>query len=252
MKVFFDTNVLVGIIDNNVKLSTEHDYFTFEKCVYEIKNGYKARLYDSAFLNILLSAQTNNDFSVLKPIDRTILDNFIPIISKDNYSEKQLIEIRKSLNKYLLKFEYGIASEYEFIDLPENDSIGLLKNLFKQFKILLRTILTDIDFKIKEHEIKVLLYEQIFGLDLAMSNFREILDDSLINTKDLEIVFAALKANCNLFISSDLQLIKETMTLGLNHTTSFEYLNPDKKIENEIHRIINTVHNMRYKKLPGQ
>jgi len=243
MKVFFDTNVLVGIIDNNVKLSTKHDYFTFEKCVYEIKNGYKARLYDSTFLNILLSAQIGNDFSELKPIDRTILDNFMPRISKNNYSEKQLIEIRKAFNKYLLKFEYGIASEYEFIDLPENDSIGLLKNLFKQLKLLLRTILTDIDFKIKEHEIKVLLYEHIFGLDLAMSNFREILDDSLLNTKDLEIVFAALKANCNLFISSDLPLIKETMTLGLNYTTSFEYLNPDKKIENEIHRIINTVHN---------
>jgi hypothetical protein len=246
MKVFFDTNVLVGIIDNNVKLSTEHDYVTFEKCVYEIKNGYKARLYDSTFLNILLSAQIDNDFSELKLIDKKILDNFMPRISKNKYSEKQKIEIRKAFNKYLLKFEYGIASEYEFIDLPKNDSIGLLKDLFKQLKLLLRTILTDIDFKIKEHKIEVLLYEQIFGSDLAMTNFREILDDSLINTKDLEIVFAALKANCNLFISSDLPLIKETMTLGLNHSTSFEYLNPDKMIENEIHKIINTVHNTRY------
>lgn len=246
MKVFFDTNVLVGIIDNNLKLSTEHDYFTFEKCVYEIKNGYKARLYDSRFLNTLLSAQIDNDFSVLKPIDRRMLNNFIPIVSKENYSEKQLIELRKALNKYLLRFEYGIASEYEFIDLPKNGRIGLLKNLFKQLKILLRTILTDIDFKIKEHQIEVLLYEQIFGLDLCMSNFREILDDSLINTKDLEIVFAALKAKCNLFISSDLPLIKETMTLGLNHTTSFEYLNPNKNIEDEIHRLINMVHNIRY------
>ena len=243
MKVFFDTNVLVGIIDNNVKLSTEHDYVTFEKCVYEIKNGYKARLYDSTFLNILLSAQIDNNFSESKPIDKKILDYFIPRISKNNYSEKQIIEIKKAFNKYLLKFEYGIASEYEFIDLPDNNSIGLLKNLFKQLKLLLRTILIDIDFKIKEHEIEVMLYEQIFGFDLAMSNFREILDDSLINTKDLEIVFAALKTNCNLFISSDLPLIKETMTLGLNHTTSFEYLNPEENIENEIYRIINTVHN---------
>ncbi len=246
MRVFFDTNVLVGIIDNNIKLPNGHDYFTFEKCVYEIKNGYKARLYDSNFINILLSAMLSNDSFELKPIDRKMLDYFLKRFSQSHYSEKQIIEIKKALNEYRLKFVYGIASEYEFIELPENDRVGLLKDLFKQMKILLRTILTDIDYKIKEHKINELLYEQIFGLDLSMSTFREILDESLINTKDLEIVFASLKMNCHLFISSDLPLINETLTLGLSHTTSFEYLNPDSNIGNEIDRIINTVHNTQY------
>ena len=119
-----------------------------------------------------------------------------------------------------------------------------MKNLFKNLILLLRTVLFEVEEKIRSYNINQLLYEQIFGNDLSLTNFREILDDALINTKDLEIVFAALKIDCKLFLSSDLPLIKESRTLGLNHTTKFVYVKPDNNFEQRLIEEINTAYNM--------
>ncbi|MDB5247727.1 MAG: hypothetical protein JWQ40_2121 [Segetibacter sp.] len=241
MKIFFDTNILVKLLENSVELPKQHHYLTFEKCLYEVKNGFKLKLYDSAFLNSLL--QNTSTDGEMKDQDSYLKEKFLAFIEETNYSRNEIIQLKKAFNKYFLKFEYGIASEYEFMDLAKTDDIGLIKNLFKNLKILLRTVLSGVEERVCSYNIEQLLYEQIFDSDLSSTNFREILDDSLINTKDLEIVFAALKTNCKLFLSSDFPLIKETKTLGLNHTTEFVYINPDDNFEQRLGETINTAYN---------
>ena len=60
MKIFLDTNILVNIIEEGGELPSGHHYCTFEKCVYELKNGYKRKFYDSTFLRTLLTAMNNS------------------------------------------------------------------------------------------------------------------------------------------------------------------------------------------------
>ena len=52
MKIFFDTNALVNLINHPDSFPDLSGYslYTFEKCVYEFNNGLKTKLFDQEFI----------------------------------------------------------------------------------------------------------------------------------------------------------------------------------------------------------
>ena len=100
MKVFFDTNILLKLLDKSIDLPLKPEYFTFEKCVYEVKNGFKLKLYDSAFLNSLLQNASGRKEEINNQ-DNYLKDRFLTFIDNANYSRDDVIRLKKAFNKYI-------------------------------------------------------------------------------------------------------------------------------------------------------
>ncbi|MBL7978061.1 MAG: hypothetical protein JNN12_06950 [Bacteroidetes Order II. Incertae sedis bacterium] len=240
MKIFLDTNLLIALIEKtNINLPIEHEYYTFEKCIYEFKSGIKRKFVSPDFILDNLKAHKSQK-NILDKNDATnriakyIMQNVLQTLQ---YNENELINLRNAIKRYNLYYEFGIAEEYEYVEIERDSDIGLMKNFFKQVKLYLRNYSYDIESDISSNKINVILFDQVFGNSYEILNFREILDTCFINPKDLEIVYTALSFYCKIFLTSDKPLVKECLSLGLNHCTNFVYINPEN-IESEILNIL--------------
>jgi hypothetical protein len=236
VEIFLDTNLLIALIEKlNINLPNEHEYYTFEKCIYEFKNGIKRKFVSPDFILETLknhkdqvTIQNNNDST--NRIAKSIIQDVLYVLQ---YNENEIVNLKEAIKQYNLYYELGIAEEYEFVEIERISDMGLMKNFFKQTKIFLRKYYYNIAGHISSKNINVIWFEQVFGNSYEMLRFRELLDSSFINPKDLEIVYAALFHGCTIFLTSDKPLIKECLSLGLNHSTAFVYINPEN-LENEL------------------
>ncbi|HCE17784.1 MAG TPA: hypothetical protein DEQ80_07990 [Anaerolinea thermolimosa] len=127
------------------------------------------------------------------------------------------------------RWEFGTADEHpflqeryaEFIDSHQkDDGLLILKRFFEASKYRL---VEKIQEQLAKLHVKVISYGQIFGNPKHLLDFTELLENSTIPSKDLEIVFAALSQNCTIFITDDGKkrkgIFQGFQTLGLEYTT---------------------------------
>ena len=238
IKVFLDTNTLISFFNSNIfelevfRGNCDIEFVTFEKCIYEWKNGIKRHLINIDFLISTIKGDfSNNDYesSVAKSIIYRAIDN----LGIDCEEINQMVVTLKEID---LGFEFGIASEGIYLTCKEMEERfkrwvcsedinkkGLLR--VKQFyKIVIQELKGEFrifDNWLQSNNIKVIHYEEVFMNPHNIIRFRQILNDSYLPTEDLEIIFAGLSSFCGIFLTNDLKIIKRSRTLGLNHIMQF-------------------------------
>jgi len=240
MRIFIDTNIICKLLSepsifSNLNLKT-CEFFTFEKCIYELKNGLKTKFFD---INFLIKTIRNGGFgdslnqkSIMK-VATKIVKNTLSILKLDKNETKKLVN---AIGNYNLKWEFGIAEVYQWISIkemeedflnrvPEKDrestDVLRLKQFYKLVKYLLLKEYKNLEETLETNNVKIIYYEQVFGDPKKVVKFRMLLDDAILPTEDLEIIFSALSSNCRIFLTEDKKIHTYGYTLGLNHPMSF-------------------------------
>lgn len=239
--VFLDTNILIGLFDNlenfdNLHRFSKVHFCTFEKCVYEYFIKYKKLLWDKNFLIDCLNNKIFEDKIRLK------MKNIVLVAANSKYYTKESL-ITAIKNKSDIKgrkqFFYAITKEKvyqedeEYINLYDRFcNSNLLEDdswfLFLFYKSI-NYQLSNIRSKIYD-TVNVFLYEQVFTPINTIEFFRDIISNSTINSNDLEIITACIANFCNLFLTSDKDLLLEIVTIGVSSSTKFMYINPNSNV----------------------
>lgn len=236
-KIFLDTNALISLVNSNKLTSYQKaegiEFVTFEKCLYEWKNGVKRYFIDPGFIIRTIKEGVTVGEKREKNEGQLIINRAIKLLQMDN---KELNKLIDALKKFNLEFEFGVALEYQGIDVQhmedsfkkwiddrDREDTGLLrlKQFYKCIREELNLSFNQLDNQIKSYCIRVLRYDEVFGDPLKVIRFREMLNNAYLPTEDLEIIFAGLSSCCQAFVTADLKLIKRSFTLGLNHTLKF-------------------------------
>lgn len=256
IRIFIDTNTLISFI--------KHDYFaryksfpvpirfvTFEKCLYEWKNGIKRYFLDIGFLVSTIKKSKSNYLHVdtgklvkvsnEKQAAETIIMQILNQLNLDVVEKSKLIERLKTVD---LRFEFGIAEEYQwfttkdmesnfyrFVCKDEQTETGLLrvKQFFKLAKSFLLDYYSKFDRLLESENIDIIYYDAVFGDPLHILDFRYLLNSSYLPTEDLEIIFSAIASKCRIFSTTENDIYRGSRTLGLNHATNFIKLEFEKK-----------------------
>ncbi|MCL6591845.1 MAG: hypothetical protein K6U80_18085 [Firmicutes bacterium] len=236
IKVFLDTNTLIGFFNSNeiekYKKGYSVEFVTFEKCLYEWKNGIKRYFINSDFLVSVIKG----DFSHDTYESYVAISIICRVMDKLDIDVEEINQLVDTLKKIDLGFEFGMALEGENFACEEleerferwvrhkdknNKGILRVKQFFKCVIQELKGEFRIFDNWLKSNSIKVILYEEVFTDLQNVMKFRQILNDSYLPTEDLEIIFSGLSSFCSIFLTNDLKIIKRSRTLGLNHLMQF-------------------------------
>ena len=233
ISVFLDTDVLIPLFNkSDIQLPGGVEYYTFDKNIYEYKYGLKKYLIDGVFIIQNLKNRRNRlkAHDLMQAKAHNIIQcafNVIPTSDLDS--------LLKALKTYDLKYHLSVSGENIYqeddeyfslarkyckdydINAPMHQLYFFYRNIYREMVKCFR----EIDDMILKNNIKRLIYQQIFTNDTKGYELQQFIDDACVPPKDLEIVLASLRINCNLFLSCDEQLIKSCLSLGLNHLVTF-------------------------------
>lgn len=252
VRVFLDTNVLTLFLEQNifpkyVEYSPPVNFVTFEKCWNEIKGGYARHFLSHNFIRGCITEWEKigrgsqekdcRDWRT-KEVGRQIV---FRILNALNLSPEEARNLKKVLGRYNLDFEFGIAEEYQGMSLEEmetsfslpnqdREATGILR--MKQFYALAKSYLRDFYNSLetfrKQIGVEIVHEEQLYS---KAHEKRMLLEDSYLPSKDAEIVFSAIVARCDIFATSDKELLRKSLTLGLNHPLRFVRVDLSRSIE---------------------
>jgi len=244
--IFLDTNALIHLI-NSGKLFlyrefTNLSFHTFEKCIYEYKNGLKRHFINSEFLlRAIKNPLKKQSVSWEEKQAASIIDQIIYYMALDPAELDKLITALKTSD---LRYEFGIALEHEWTTIEEMEelfykhvrkqdqhdtSILRLKQFYKLIRARLNATLFDIDQEFGNYKLNIILYEQVFCSPRHILEFRSMMRQCYLPSEDLEIIFSAMCNECQLFVTDEHKIIRHSLTLGLNHWLEFIHLDELEK-----------------------
>lgn len=254
-----DTNALIAFLKED--LFAKYAYFlvpiqfiTFEKCLYEWKNGLKRYFLKRDFLVTCIKNRYGQKIRNFRSYEELAAQEIVLKVLDElrlkAYEEVKLIE---ALKKYDLRFEFGIAEEYQwqsvedmkerfcqFVRRKEQDDTSVLtmKQFYRLVKRFLLKFYREMDMKLKKEKVEIIYYDTVLGDPSRVVDFRHLMESSYLPTEDLEIVFSAITTMCDIFLSNDNKVRDYSMTSGLNHITNFKRLN---ELDDALKEYINDV-----------
>lgn len=241
MLIFLDTNALIYLLTNG-KLKSYGAYpilqfLTFEKCIYEWKNGLKRHFINQEFvLRAIKNPGKNKETSWEGIQASSVITQELEYLALD---EMELDKLVTAVKTYDLGYEFGIALENEdssieemenqfrtFVHEDQQPDTGLLrlKQFYKLARDGIRLALNEFDELLDSYRVKIKYYDHVFGIPLQILEFRSIMEDSYLPSEDLEIIFSAICSHCRLFVTAEKKILKHSRTLGLNYALEFVHL----------------------------
>jgi len=225
MRIFLDTNALIHFVSNDkIALLSNYESFTFEKCIYEFGLGFKSKLLDREFI---IHALEDSEQHTSDTFEHRLVTGVIHDVKRElALTEPEAGALISSLKRYDLRWEFGTADEHpllletymQFFGNQSIDGLLLLKRFFEASKSRLIEQLQDL---IPKLGVRVISYKDIFGDPQHLLDFAEVLEKSVIPSKDLEITFAALSRRCRVLVTDDGKksrgIFQGLWTLGLEY-----------------------------------
>jgi hypothetical protein len=241
MLIFLDTNALIDLLTSG-KLKDYGAYpilqfLTFEKCIYEWKNGLKRHFINQEFVLRAIKNPGKNKETTREGIQAaSVIAQALEYLALDKVELNKLVSAIKT---YDLGYEFGIALENEgnsveemgnqfrtFVQRDQQQDTGLLrlKQFYKLVRDGIRLALDEFDELLSTYRVKIKYYDHVFGIPRQIVEFRTIMEDSYLPSEDLEIIFSAICSHCRLFVTAEEKILKHSRTLGLNYALEFIHL----------------------------
>jgi hypothetical protein len=245
VRIFLDTNTLIAFLKEDrfakyAHFSVPIQFVTFEKCLYEWKNGLKRCFLKKDFLVACIKNRCGQKIvNVGSYEERAAQEIVAKVLDELRLPAREEVKLIEALKKYDLRFEFGIAEEYQwqsvedmeerfcrFVRREEQGDTGVLwmKQFYRLVKPFLLKFYGDMDEKLKAEKVEIVYYDTVFGNPARVLDFRHLMESSYLPTEDLEIVFSAIATECGIFLTNDKKVRDYSLTLGLNHITNFRRL----------------------------
>lgn len=252
--VFLDTNAIIHLIAEGKILSYRESknlcFHTFEKCIYEYKNGLKRYFINIEFLLRCIKNPLKNQSVSWEETQATSI--IARVIEYMNLDQVELDKLTDALKAHDLRYEFGMAPEqawtttnemenkfYKYVRKENQYHTGVLrlKQFYKLIHDELNSAFLRLDQRLSDYKLDIILYDQVFGTPRRVLEFRSMMKECYLPTEDLEIIFSAISSKCQLFVTADNKIIKQSLTLGLNHCLEFIHLD---ELENRLAEWVQT------------